>query len=75
MLMSGCREAGAVILKIAYGYNIEPHGSDPLVTLVNDAMEEFSLAAAPGKWIVDTIPFRKMRSQCLTWDGLLTPTS
>ncbi|PLN82775.1 cytochrome P450 [Aspergillus taichungensis] len=52
-------EAGAVILKIAYGYNIEPHGSDPLVMLVNDAMEDFSLAAAPGKWIVDTVPFLK----------------
>ena len=65
MLTDGIREAGAVILKIAYGYNIEPHGSDPLVTLVNDAMEDFSLAAAPGKWIVDTVPFRKMSLQCL----------
>lgn len=38
------REAGAVILKIAYGYAIEPHGRDPLVDLANDSMEKFSIA-------------------------------
>lgn len=51
------REAGAVILKMTYGYNIEPHGSDPLVSLANEAMENFSVAATPGTWIVDTLPF------------------
>ncbi|KAL3490239.1 cytochrome P450 [Aspergillus germanicus] len=49
-------EAGAVILKIAYGYNIDPHGRDPLVALANEALENFSAAATPGAWIVDTIP-------------------
>ncbi|PKY03509.1 cytochrome P450 [Aspergillus campestris IBT 28561] len=52
-------EAGAVILKIAYGYTIEPHGRDPLVDMANDAMEEFSMAATPGVWLVDTIPWLK----------------
>ncbi|PYH48073.1 cytochrome P450 [Aspergillus saccharolyticus JOP 1030-1] len=49
-------EAGAVILKIAYGYTIEPHGRDPLVDLVNEAMDQFSIAGSPGRWLVDTIP-------------------
>jgi len=51
------REAGAVILKIAYGYAIEPHGRDPLVDLANDSMEKFSIAGTPGTWLVDIIPF------------------
>ncbi|RDW81591.1 cytochrome P450 [Aspergillus mulundensis] len=47
---------GAVILKIAYGYDIAPHGDDPLVALANKTLDQFSLAATPGAWIVDTIP-------------------
>ncbi|KAJ5753209.1 hypothetical protein N7520_010126 [Penicillium odoratum] len=49
-------EAGAVILKIAYGYRIEPHKPDLLVDLVNLALEQFSVAATPGTWLVDMIP-------------------
>ncbi|PYH88101.1 cytochrome P450 [Aspergillus ellipticus CBS 707.79] len=52
-------EAGAVILKIAYGYTIEPHGRDPLVDLANEAMDHFSAAGCPGRWLVDTIPALK----------------
>ncbi|PYH83308.1 cytochrome P450 [Aspergillus uvarum CBS 121591] len=52
-------EAGAVILKIAYGYTIEPHGRDPLVDLANEAMDQFSIAGSPGRWLVDTIPLLK----------------
>ncbi|PWY89157.1 cytochrome P450 [Aspergillus heteromorphus CBS 117.55] len=52
-------EAGAVILKIAYGYTINPHGRDPLVDLANEAMDRFSVAASPGRWLVDTIPALK----------------
>ncbi|KAL4803060.1 cytochrome P450 [Aspergillus unguis] len=52
-------ETGAVILKIAYGYTIAPHGKDPLVDLANSALEQFSAAGTPGAWIVDTIPFLK----------------
>ncbi|KAL4902171.1 hypothetical protein BDW74DRAFT_158711 [Aspergillus multicolor] len=49
-------ETGAVILKIAYGYDIAPYGDDPLVALANKTLDQFSLAATPGAWIVDTIP-------------------
>ena len=51
------RETGAVILKIAYRYNINPRGRDPLVELANKALENFAVAATPGAWIVDTVPF------------------
>lgn len=53
---SSFREAGAVILKIAYGYTIEPHKRDPLVHIANLALEHFSIAGTPGAWLVDMIP-------------------
>ncbi|KAK8103562.1 cytochrome P450 [Apiospora kogelbergensis] len=49
-------EAGAIILKVAYGYEIEPHKEDPLVKLVDNAMDQFSKAMIPGAWMVDMIP-------------------
>ncbi|KAL1962244.1 hypothetical protein VTN77DRAFT_9900 [Rasamsonia byssochlamydoides] len=50
-------EAGAVILKIAYGYTIEQHKRDPLVDHADEALARFSLAAVPGAWLVDIVPF------------------
>ncbi|PYI09628.1 putative cytochrome P450 [Aspergillus sclerotiicarbonarius CBS 121057] len=52
-------EAGAIILKIAYGYTVKTDGHDPLVKMANDAMESFSTAGSPGMWMVDTIPALK----------------
>ncbi|OGM40602.1 cytochrome P450 monooxygenase [Aspergillus bombycis] len=53
------KEAGAIVLKVAYGYTIEPHGHDPLVDLADDAMATFGLAILPGTWAVDFIPILK----------------
>ena len=53
------REAGAVVLKVVYGYTAEPRGKDYLVDLANSAMQHFSLATMPGRWVVDVVPFRK----------------
>lgn len=47
-----------MILKIAYGYSIDPHKRDPLVDLADEAVEQFSLAVRPGTWMVDVLPFR-----------------
>lgn len=55
------REAGAIILKVAYGYEIEAHKEDPLVTLADHAMDQFSKAMIPGAWLVDMVPIRKCR--------------
>ncbi|KFY98401.1 hypothetical protein V500_01692 [Pseudogymnoascus sp. VKM F-4518 (FW-2643)] len=48
--------AAATILKMTYGYTIEPHKSDSLVDLIEKMMTEFSLAAVPMAWPVDLIP-------------------
>lgn len=55
---SGCKisAAGSFILKITYGYNIEPHQKDPLVNLADLALQQFSNAIVPGAWLVDVIP-------------------
>ncbi|KAI2619924.1 putative cytochrome P450 oxidoreductase OrdA-like protein [Hypoxylon sp. NC1633] len=53
------KEAGAVILKIAYGYTAESHKRDPLVYIAGDAMDKFGRAAVPGAFKVDVMPFLK----------------
>ncbi|OJJ68914.1 hypothetical protein ASPBRDRAFT_46187 [Aspergillus brasiliensis CBS 101740] len=51
-------EAGAIILKIGYGYDINPHGRDELVDLADDSMETFS-AVMNKTWLVDMVPVLK----------------
>lgn len=58
-------------MKLAYGYTIEPHGRDPLVDLADRALMQFSAAAVPGAWLVDTIP-ACLSNQIPTSLGLLT---
>jgi len=52
-------EAGAVILKLTYGYNVNQHGKDHLVDIAGQMMEDFSEAFIPGRWMVDILPFRE----------------
>ncbi|KAI1186117.1 cytochrome protein [Nemania serpens] len=47
---------GAVILKVVYGYTVEPRKPDPLVRLINETMHYFSISVVPGSWLVDIIP-------------------
>lgn len=53
------RDAGAIVLKIGYGYTIEPHAQDPLVDLADKAMEDFSYALLPATWAVEFLPISK----------------
>ncbi|OJJ77731.1 hypothetical protein ASPBRDRAFT_36992 [Aspergillus brasiliensis CBS 101740] len=53
------KEAGAINLRIAYGYTIEPHARDPLVDLVDKAMDDFSQIVLPGAWLVNFVPLLK----------------
>ncbi|KAH8897936.1 cytochrome protein [Thozetella sp. PMI_491] len=62
-------EAGAIILKITYGYNIEPHGADPLVDIADEALAQFSASTVPGAWLVDTIPLLKYMPDWLPGAG------
>lgn len=54
-------EAGAVILRITYGYTPNARGRDPLVDMAEQAMSDFSIASVPGKWTVDLLPFRQSK--------------
>ena len=45
---------GAMILQMTYGYTIDQNDTDPLVTLVEDAMAEFADATTPGNYAVDS---------------------
>ncbi|KAH7305281.1 cytochrome P450 [Stachybotrys elegans] len=47
----------ATVLKMAYGYTVEPNKPDKLVSLVEKLMREFSQASLPMTWAVDIIPF------------------
>ena len=48
---------GAVILRMAYGYTINPSGRDPLHSLADRGISQISMAAQPGAFIVDVLPF------------------
>lgn len=51
-----CRETGAIILGITYGYDVKVEGSDALVDLADQALAELTIAATPGAWLVDAVP-------------------
>ncbi|OJJ53726.1 hypothetical protein ASPSYDRAFT_186749 [Aspergillus sydowii CBS 593.65] len=53
------KESCAVILKMTYGYNVEPRGSDPLVELAEKAVDQICQAMLPGTWLVDYLPILK----------------
>lgn len=59
-------EAGAIILKVAYGYTIKPSGPDPLIDLAEMTMTQFSISATTGKWLVDVVPACKLLIISLT---------
>jgi hypothetical protein len=65
--------AGAIMLKIAYDYNVDPFHDDPLVNMAGDAVTVFVQNALPLKWAVDMIPQCKYYDQCLqAYDDGLT---
>jgi hypothetical protein len=55
-LKGGSRNAGAVILKVTYGYTVDSD-DDEFVRLADDRIRISEAASAPG-WIVDSIPMR-----------------
>ena len=64
------KEAGAVILRVTYGYTPNAQGRDPLVDLAGKTMAEFAVASVPGKWAVDVFPFCASHSftPTFTWN-------
>ncbi|KAJ0345141.1 hypothetical protein KNSL1_008738 [Colletotrichum chrysophilum] len=59
------REAGSVILRVAYGYNPEPFKDDYLIDLAGEAMDQFAQAAVPGAFLVDIFPLCKFHESSL----------
>ncbi|KAF4601249.1 hypothetical protein EYR38_005901 [Pleurotus pulmonarius] len=47
---------GSVTLRITHGYETR-EANDPFIELADKATEQFSLATAPGGWMVDFIPW------------------
>ncbi|KAF5372596.1 hypothetical protein D9758_005204 [Tetrapyrgos nigripes] len=50
------KTAGAIILRISYGYQVKEGPRDPFVDLVNLAVEQVSQALAPGSFLVNLVP-------------------
>ncbi|PWY85939.1 cytochrome protein [Aspergillus heteromorphus CBS 117.55] len=50
------RESFSFILKMTYGYNVEPEGSDPFVDLAEKGVDQICQAMLPGTWLVDYVP-------------------
>ncbi|KAF9498666.1 cytochrome P450 [Pleurotus eryngii] len=56
-LSSHIRQAvGSVTLRITHGYETR-EANDPFIELADKATKQFSLATAPGGWMVDFIPW------------------
>ena len=51
------RTAGAISMRIAYGYRVKER-NDPFLTDVEIAVEQFSLSTAPGGFLVNLVPSR-----------------
>ncbi|KAK1218843.1 hypothetical protein PQX77_018459 [Marasmius sp. AFHP31] len=62
------RNAAFITMKVAYGYTISDY-NDHFVEIAEEAMRIGSLVAAPGKWLVDSIPIRDALSTGLVSRG------
>jgi cytochrome P450 len=62
-------EMGSIILRITYGYKIDPHSKDPLVKLAEETVSQFSKAIVPGAFMVDIIPALKYLPDWLPGTG------
>lgn len=61
-----CRTAGTVALKIAYGYENENDEFRELLKDTEEAVAMFAMAALPGVFLVDTLPFRASSARLLS---------
>ncbi|KAJ7477159.1 cytochrome P450 [Mycena galericulata] len=62
------RNAGAVIMKIAYGYPVTSN-DDHFVALAEEGIKIASMASAPGKWLVDSFPLLRFLPEWLPGTG------
>ena len=56
-LIHTCRSTGALILRLAYGYEVSSEQTqDSLVEVAEIAMQGFAKASEPGAFLVDNFP-------------------
>lgn len=61
--------ATSVILMVAYGYEVEDQ-NDSLVLLAQEVMSSLSVAVAPNRYWVDSVPICEFfNMDCSPWDG------
>ncbi|KAK1224096.1 hypothetical protein PQX77_008426 [Marasmius sp. AFHP31] len=53
------RNAAFVVMKVAYGYTINDD-ADRFIRIAEEGIRVGSLATAPGKWLVDSIPILRL---------------
>ncbi|OAQ99298.1 hypothetical protein LLEC1_00731 [Akanthomyces lecanii] len=66
------REAAAIILRVTYGYAINPREADPLMLLIDTMMDNFSKVFVPAFWVVDSIPSLRFLPSWLPGMGFKT---
>lgn len=59
ILILYCSTAGAIILRISYGYQVKEN-NDPFIDLADRAMDGISQATTPGAFMVDILPLCKL---------------
>ncbi|TBU42969.1 cytochrome P450, partial [Dichomitus squalens] len=47
---------GAIIMRVAYGIDVEEEGNHKYVKIAEDAMDVFNVVFQPGRYLVQTIP-------------------
>ncbi|KAL0960725.1 hypothetical protein HGRIS_005750 [Hohenbuehelia grisea] len=53
------RLSGSIMLSLTFGYDTK-NGKDPMIGVVNKAMDQFSELTAPNAFLVDIFPFRTL---------------
>ncbi|KAF8626581.1 hypothetical protein AX15_004794 [Amanita polypyramis BW_CC] len=62
------RTAGAIILRIAYGYDVKEE-NDPFVAIADEALEQFSVSVSPGAFLVNLVPALQLVPEWLPGTG------
>ncbi|KAG8704975.1 hypothetical protein FRC08_001915 [Ceratobasidium sp. 394] len=68
--------AGATVLKLAYGYDVQDR-NDPFIVLADKAVGMFSIVTTPGAFLVDTfpllryLPWAPFKAKAKEWRKLL----
>jgi hypothetical protein len=59
-----CRNAGALILKVSYGYQVGSD-EDEFVHIIEEGFRLAALASIPGRFWVEAFPIRTLASICI----------